>query len=145
MNLSRAFAYALQALVYLARQDGDALVPSHAVASAISGPQQFLLRILGPLVSVGVLHARKGRRGGYRLARPAETITLLEIVEAVDGTLRAEAPQASEDAAFDRRLQAVCEDVAQLVRPVLERVTLADLAEEKSAGKKGARQKRGDA
>jgi Rrf2 family protein len=137
MKLSRASAYALQALVYLARHDATAHTTAHDMAGADGTPELFLRRTLRHLVDDRLLHSLKGPQGGYRLARPTEMITLLQIVEAVDGTLRAEAPQASEDAAFDRRLQAVCEDVARAVRTVLEGVTLADLA----AGKKGTRRR----
>jgi Rrf2 family protein len=128
-------------MAYLARRPGDAPVPSHDVARAIGAPEKFLLKILKPLASARLLHSVKGPRGGYRLARPAKDITLLEIVEAVDGPLRAEAPQGSKDVAFDRRLQALCEDVARLVRPVLEGVTLADLAAGKPAAKEPRRRK----
>jgi Rrf2 family protein len=139
MKLSRASAYALHALVYLARHDETAHTTAHDMAGADSTPELFLRKALKQLVDAGLLQSVKGPHGGYRLARPAEKITLLQIVEAVDGPLRAEAPQASEEAAFDRRLQAVCEDVARLVRPVLEGISLADLAAEKPAGKKRRR------
>jgi Rrf2 family protein len=146
MKLSRASAYALHALVYLARHDETANTTAHDMAGADGTPELFLRKALKHLVDARLLHSLKGPHGGYRLARPAEKITLLQIVEAVDGPLRAEAPQASEEAAFDRRLQAVCEDVARLVRPVLEAVTLADLAAEtnrKAATKKSTRRKSG--
>jgi Rrf2 family protein len=142
MKLSCASAYALHALVYLARHADTPRTASHDMARADGTPVMFLLKVLRPLVSAGLLDSLKGRVGGFRLARPAEDITLLEIVEAVDGPLHAEAPLASEDATFDRRLQVVCEDVAKAVRPVLESVTLADLAAGKPAGKKPRKGKR---
>jgi hypothetical protein len=70
-------------------------------------------------------------RGGYRLARPAKGITLLEVVEAVEGPLRGEAPPLGitpEGRRLDSRLQAMCDQAAKTVRGRLRRVSLADLA-----------------
>jgi Rrf2 family protein len=130
MKLSRASSYALHALTHLARHNGTAAVAAHDMARATGAPEKFLLKLLKPLVSARVLHSMRGPHGGYRLARPAAEITLLDVVETVDGPLRAEAPQDSGDAAFDGTLQAVCEDVAERTRSVLSGVTLADLAAE---------------
>jgi Rrf2 family protein len=80
------------------------------------------------LVSAQLVQSFKGPNGGYRLARPAARITLLEVVEAVDGPIRGEAPLASRSPdPLDARLQEVCEEVAGLVRRRLGRVRLADL------------------
>jgi DNA-binding IscR family transcriptional regulator len=70
--------------------------------------------------------------GSHRLVRPARSITLLEVVEAVDRPVRGEAPVVGgrRHARLDARLQAVCEGVAELVRRQLRRVTVADLAGE---------------
>jgi hypothetical protein len=83
------------------------------MARADSTPVQFLLKVLKPLADAGVLDSLTGRHGGFCLARPAKDITLLEVLEAVEGRLRAEAPQDSKEAAFDRKLQDVCQDVAE--------------------------------
>jgi Rrf2 family protein len=151
MNLSPWSAYALHALVFLARQDTAPVIPAHELARACGNPDLCLLPALKRLAAAGVLHAVKGPHGGYRLARPPEDISVLEVVEALTGPLRAGAPSSKRatfkkaDAVLDQRLQALCEDVARRVRRVLEGVTLADLATEKPAGKKGTRQKGGGA
>jgi Rrf2 family iron-responsive transcriptional regulator len=132
----------VHALVYLARHADTSRTASHHMARADGMPVKFLLKVLGPLADAGVLDSLKGRHGGFCLACPAQAITLLEIVEAVEEQRRAEAPQASKEAARDQQLQAVCEDVAKAVRPVLAGVTLADLAATKKTGtqrKGGAR------
>src|SRR5437868_14076412 len=106
MKLSHASSYALRALVYLAGRDRTQLVPSALIAQEAGIPELFLLKVLKPLVSARVLVSLRGPTGGYRLARPAETINLLEVIEAVDGPVRGEAPFASDNAAaLDRRLQ----------------------------------------
>jgi Rrf2 family protein len=92
MKLSNASGYAVSALAHLARHDGR-LLPSGAIAEAAGLPDRFLVKVLTPLVRARVLYSVRGPLGGYRLARPAKGITLLEVVEAVDGPVRGEAPR----------------------------------------------------
>jgi Rrf2 family protein len=129
MKLTSACVHALCALTHLARHQGGGLVASHTIAAAEGLPESFLLKSLKPLVAAGVLRSVKGPSGGYRLARPARSITLLEVVEAVDGPVRGLAPRfAGDDARFHAKLQAVCEGVAELVRRQFGKVSVADLA-----------------
>src|SRR6516225_7690794 len=87
MKLTRASSYALHAVAYMATQKHNRPVPSHIVARDRGVPERFLLKVLKPLVSARVLLSVKGPHGGYRLARPAGEITLLEVLEAVDGPI----------------------------------------------------------
>jgi len=132
MKLTRASSYALHALVHMAREGDGRPVPSHDAARAHGIPEKFLLKLLKPLVDARVLLSLKGPNGGYRLAKPAKHITLLEVVEAVDGPVRGDAPPVGTGkdgaATFDKRLQAVCDQAAALVRERLGLVTLAQLA-----------------
>ena len=81
---------------------------------------------------IGVLCSQKGPSGGYSLARQPKDITLLEVVEAVDGQLRGDAGTVGrEGAALDKRLQVGCDEVLALVRERLAKVTLAELAKGK--------------
>jgi len=133
MKLTRASNYALQALAYLVDQPQDKSVASHIIAESEGIPERFLLKVLQPLVSVGVLRSIKGPNGGYRLARTPKQITLLEVVQAVDGPIRGLAPAVGKNgaAAFDKRLQGVCDTVAEIVRDKLAKVTLAELTKAK--------------
>jgi Rrf2 family protein len=92
MLFGRSFGYALRALSYLAAQDGRTPLASHEIAKKRGMPERFLLKILKALVSHGILVSVKGPHGGYRLARPARSISLLEIYEATEGALRAPPP-----------------------------------------------------
>src|SRR5437879_13666166 len=76
----------------MATQKQNKPVASHHIAKARGIPERFLLKVLKPLVSARVLHSIKGPNGGYRLARSASDISMLEIIEAVDGPLRGMAP-----------------------------------------------------
>ena len=129
MRLSHASVYAVQALAHLGAAGADRPVTSAAIARARGIPAQFLRKLLRRLVSARILQPHKGPLGGYRLAKPAARITLLEVLEAVEGPLRGEAPLAvgSRDP-LDARLQEVCAAAAGRVRRLLGRVRLADLS-----------------
>ena len=87
------------------------------------------MKVLRPLVSARLVRSRKAPSGGFHLAKPANRITLLEVVEAVEGPVRGEAPVWGPDqGGLDARLREVCEEVAGLVRRRLGRVRLSDLA-----------------
>jgi Rrf2 family protein len=131
MKLSAAAVYALQALVYLARNEGG-WATAETMARGEGMSEVFLRKALGSLVSAGVLLSRRGLDGGYRLCRPAKAVALLDVVEAVDGPIRGDVPRwttAPADARLDGRLQRVCDTVAEAVRKRLRRVNIADLAE----------------
>jgi Rrf2 family protein len=130
MKLTSACVYALRALVYLARHREGGFVSVEEIAGAGSPSESFLRKSLKPLASAGVLRSSRGPHGGYQLARPARSITLLEVVEAVEGPVRGQAvPVADgEGALLDARLQEVCEGVAEAVRRRLGKVSVADLA-----------------
>jgi Rrf2 family protein len=133
LKLSHASAYALAALVHMARQPENASVPSHVIAEARSIPWRQLLKALESLVAAGLLRSVRGPNGGYRLARPPKDVTLLEVVETVDGAIRGDAPAVGRGgaAALDRRLQQMCDEAAALARERLAKVTLAELAKGK--------------
>ncbi len=130
MRLTRAASYALHALVFMAAQKHNRPVASHHIAKIRGIPERFLLKVLKPLVSARVLQSIKGPNGGYRLARPASEISMLEILEAVDGPIRGQASFSREetDGNLNRRLDQICTRAAEEVRRQFHRVRIADLA-----------------
>jgi Rrf2 family protein len=129
MKLTRASSYALHAVVAMAGQKENAPVASHLTARAEGVPERFLLKVLNPLVRARILHSIKGPHGGYRLARSPADISLLEIVEAVDGPIRAQVPPVEAgDGKLDKRLEKICEAVAEEIRNAFAKVRVSDLA-----------------
>jgi Rrf2 family protein len=130
MKLTRASSYALHAVVYMAANKHNKPVASHHIAKARGIPERFLLKVLKPLVSARVLHSVKGPNGGYRLARSASELTMLEVVEAVDGPIHGQAPfcQVEGDGQLDRRLESICDQSAEQIRKHLQKVRIAELA-----------------
>src|SRR5690348_3891031 len=98
MKLTRASSYAIQAVAFMAAQKKDEPTASHLIAQKRGIPERFLLKVLKPLVSAQILLSIKGPNGGYRLARGPSEITMLDIVEAVDGPIRGNAPTNHDDA-----------------------------------------------
>jgi Rrf2 family protein len=89
MKMSRTVGYALQAVMQLADAEPNTPVPCSRLASEGHMPERFLLQILRNLVTHGILSSTRGVDGGYSLDRPLNEISLLDVIEAVDGPLEA--------------------------------------------------------
>lgn len=88
MELGRRAEYALRAAVHLARRDADGSPrKGRMIAEATGVPPQYLPQVLAGLVRAGLVRSAPGPRGGYALTRAPETISLLDVIEAVDGPL----------------------------------------------------------
>lgn len=85
MILSSSATHALRALAYLAANEGEAATLGRDLARKVRVPAHYLAKVLATLARTGVLSASRGVRGGYRLARPARRIRLMEIVEPFEG------------------------------------------------------------
>src|SRR5437773_5326824 len=133
MNLSKRGEYALRALLLLARET-ERDVPLAAIARRERIPPKFLEQIFLDLRGAGILRGRRGPEGGYRLGRPARSITLGEIIRRLDGPLAplpcvsrsAYAPCSCPDEE-SCRLRAVMVEVRDAIARILDGTTLADL------------------
>lgn len=85
MSLTRKGEYAVRGMVHLAKQKigGMSLLPD--IAEAVDAPAPFLAKIFQSFAKQGIVTSVRGAKGGFALGRPAGEITLLEIVEAVEG------------------------------------------------------------
>lgn len=86
MKLPESTEWVLHAVTSLAQVGPGGTVPAAQLAAHYDVPAAYLAKQMQALVRAGLLSAITGPRGGFRLARPAEQITLLQVVEAVDGT-----------------------------------------------------------
>ncbi len=131
MKISAKSEYACLAVLALARQRAESSpVRIREISAAYRIPERYLVQILLQLKSAGLVASTRGAAGGYRLAREASTISLSEILIAVDGpeTLRRDAGLASRPTTGV--LTSVWEDVRAAERAVLDRTTIAQLAEQ---------------
>ena len=85
MKLTRAADYAVRCILYLACQEQGIVVSRREVAEAMEIPHQFLGKVAQQLARAGILEIAQGARGGYRLIRSPESLTLLEVVEVMEG------------------------------------------------------------
>jgi Rrf2 family protein len=139
MNLTCASSYALHAVVFMARQKKDAPMASHRIAEALDMPDRFLLKVLKPLVEANLLESIKGPKGGYKLARPADEISVLAIIEEVDGAIDGKLPKTKMPAhSLDHKLRDICTESADAIRATLDKFHVSDLV---NASKQPARRK----
>ena len=124
MKLSRTVVYALQAMYQLGESDSGAPTPSKRLAETGGMPDRFLLQILRNLVAHGLLRSTRGVIGGYTLARDPQEISLLDIIEAVEGPVTFEL---AEPASHQAWLQTAMEQVTINVRRELGRLRLSHL------------------
>ncbi len=131
MRISAKVDYAVRAAIELAaRADPDAAVKGEELADAQEIPLKFLENILGELKHARIIASRRGADGGYWLAKPAEEVSLAEIIRAVEGplaTVRGESPEALRYRGEAEPLQKVWIALRTNLRQVLDTVTLADL------------------
>ena len=132
MKLTRRSEYALLALIHLARAKGEGYVAVAAIAEAQGLPAKFLEQLLMALKRARLVKSQKGPHGGYRLARPAEKISLAEVIRLLDGAL---APTESVSTYFyeptpverEKRLLRVFKEIRDQISARLEKTTLADV------------------
>jgi Rrf2 family transcriptional regulator, cysteine metabolism repressor len=115
ISITTKSPYALQALAELGRS-GDGPVPIGELARRREIPVQFLEQLFATLRRAGLLRSQRGVKGGYTFARPPEQITVLEVVELLEGPL-------GRDAA------GIFGDAATAARAVLAGTTIADVVE----------------
>lgn len=84
LELTRAGDYAVRAMLALAEPDAGPWLSAGRISASMAIPAGFLPRIMRALVRAGLAEARTGRSGGYRLARPASVISLMDVIGAVD-------------------------------------------------------------
>jgi Rrf2 family cysteine metabolism transcriptional repressor len=116
ISITTKSPYALSALVELHRHGDCGPVPIAELARRRDIPVQFLEQLFASLRRAGVLRSQRGVKGGYSFARPATEVTVLEVVELLDGPVGSGAT-------------GVIADAAQAAREVLGGVTIAEIAE----------------
>jgi len=88
MQITRQADYAVRAVLHLAKVGGTERSATSAIARQQNIPPSFLAKIISQLSIAGLLHTSRGARGGVILARDPKDITLLEVVEAIDGPIQ---------------------------------------------------------
>jgi Rrf2 family cysteine metabolism transcriptional repressor len=116
LSITTKSPYAVRALAELARSGGAGPVPIGELAKRRDIPVQFLEQLFAALRRAGVLKSQRGVKGGYSFARDPSTVTVLEVVELLDGPLGADA-------------NGIFSEAAAAARAVLEAATIAEIVE----------------
>lgn len=131
MRLTRAGEYAIRCVLYLAMHSERTLIGRKEIAEAMDVPAQFLGKVAQQLARAGIISIRQGSQGGYELVRRSEDITLLNVIEAIDGEIFLN-DCISRPESCDR--QTICsvhhvwENARRQLRSTLGATTLAELA-----------------
>jgi Rrf2 family iron-sulfur cluster assembly transcriptional regulator len=131
LQLTKRTDYAIRACLYLASNGHEGPASSRRIAQHMEIPERFLPRVLSDLTEAGILGAQLGRRGGYRLQQAPDRLSILELIETVDGPSRSDVcvlRQRACDARQPCAFHPVWEEAQTAFIDVLATTTLADLA-----------------
>jgi len=131
MRLGRASAYAVLALTHLAEHENGVPIQGRDIAAACAVPPGHLLKILQQLVRAQLLSSERGPSGGFALRKPANEITLLDVIEAIDGPICGDLLMRNAGSGKGPalgRLEQACREVAEFARTRLAQTVIADLA-----------------
>src|SRR4030081_258226 len=134
MRISARADYAVRAAVELAAATDEKPVKAERIATAQDIPLNFLENILGELRHAGIVRSHRGAEGGFRLAKPADQLTVADVIRAVEGPLasvRGGPPEDAHYAGAAASLPRVWIAVRANLRRVVEQVTVADVAASK--------------
>jgi len=128
MRLSPAAELAIRGTMILAERHGQGPVTLSTICRRRQLPKQYLTKIFGSLARAGLVTPVRGKKGGYMLGRPPGQITVLEVIEAVEGPIvlnycQHNPPKCEQT---DCRLRSVWSELQVTVREKLGAVTLAD-------------------
>lgn len=132
--LSKKAKYALKAMLALTESPGGELLQAADIANTQNIPKKFLDLILQDLRNQGLVHSHRGKKGGYVLGKPADKITIGQIVRAIDGPLApiacasVTAYQPCEDCTDEKRCMVrwMMRDVRDAASEILDQTTLSD-------------------
>ncbi|MFH7597908.1 Rrf2 family transcriptional regulator [Streptomyces racemochromogenes] len=131
MRISARADYAVRAALQLAASQDDGPLKAEAIAEAQDIPHKFLEGILGDMRRGGLVLSRRGGNGGYRLARPAGSISIADIIRVVDGPLVSVRGVRPPDLSYTGPAESLLPLWIALranVREILDGVSLADVA-----------------
>ncbi|WP_151769812.1 RrF2 family transcriptional regulator [Streptomyces abyssomicinicus] len=131
MRISARADYAVRAALQLAASRDDEPLKAEAIADAQGIPHKFLEGILNDMRRGGLVTSRRGGNGGYRLARPAESVSVADVIRVVDGPLVSVRGVRPPDLTYSGPAESLLPLWIALrshVREILDGVSLADLA-----------------
>jgi Rrf2 family protein len=129
MKISRSVSYALVAVGYIAENQEDSLVLAVRVSKEYGIPLEYLLKIMQQLVRANVLKSKRGPRGGFSLAHDSKDISMLQIIEAIDGPMMKHMNMAEQthSADFSLKMEDVCKKATEKVIELYDKAKISDM------------------
>jgi Rrf2 family protein len=130
LKITKATDYAMQAMIHMACLPPDGVALRTELAAARNIPASFMAKVLRRLVRAGLLRSTRGVHGGFALARPAPDISMLDVVEAIDGPVElVDCLPDGAGCAYSRSCPAmpVWNDARDALRTTLDATSLEDL------------------
>jgi Rrf2 family protein len=129
MKLSRSISYGIAALGYIARHKDEPLILSQDISKQYKIPLEYLFKILQQFVKAGILHSKRGPGGGYRLAKSLKKVSMLEVIEAVEGPMKSNlkisalAPKEK----FGSKAEAIFDKAIEQAKIVFKKTKIGDI------------------
>jgi Rrf2 family protein len=136
LRLSKKADYALMAMKHLARQRAAASTSAREIAEQYDIPIELMAKVLQRLVRMRLLASTQGTRGGYMLFRPANTISIADVIEAIDGpfTVTACSTEKHNCEQFNKcNVRDPLWQIRERIAAALETVTIAEIAADNTA------------
>ena len=127
MRISAKGEYAIKAMLDLALQRDQGLIPIQAIASRQNIPQRYLEQVLLSLKRAGLLTSRRGSAGGYHLTRAPQDVTVGAVLRAVEGRQAPFEAGAAGNGGGEHELAGLWAEITDAVSEVVDRVTFGDL------------------
>ena len=126
---SKTISYALVAAGYIAKHHKEGAVVASHISKQYNIPMLYLFKILGKLVTANILRSKRGVKGGFSLARPAKDITILEIIEAVDGPMlhNPQLGKHTNNEPFILKMKEVCQSATEKEREIYSKAKLSKM------------------
>ena len=131
MKINASTKYALMAAGYIASHPKDGNILSLTIAKEYGIPLEYLHKILQQLNKKGILQSKRGPRGGFVVGRDPSKITLLQIIEAIDGhASNVDFVEKTKNEPFAIRMKTICDKATVEQNKILDGTTLADVIKE---------------
>jgi Rrf2 family protein len=138
MRITRQADYAVRTMVYLSGLPMGRRVTTSTLSKAEDIPRPFLTKVISGLVTAGLVVTSRGMGGGVTLARPSEEITLLHVIEAIDGPIRLSQsllPSRSNESESHSAIQEVLARIQARLVQDLDAVTMGELSQRQAGDK----------
>ena len=129
MKLSKTAGYALVSVGYIAQHSQEGRVLASTISKHCNVKLSYLYKILLQLVKANILRGKRGPRGGFTLSRPAEDVTILEIIEAIEGPIldHIQLVEQTNNKSFILKMEKVCLSTTEKVRDLYSKAKLSDM------------------